>query len=106
MDFPLPKLGTVLAEAQRELEQGRGFLRLRGLPVEAYLVKPLEFDGRVDSIFHLFDADQRKHMEYVHERGSFANVPFAAITSTYKQYSPKLLGNNSGGDFGADAQLS
>ncbi|MEE8500353.1 MAG: TauD/TfdA family dioxygenase [Kiloniellales bacterium] len=35
-DFPLPKFGAVLAEARRELEEGRGFLRLRGLPVDAY----------------------------------------------------------------------
>jgi hypothetical protein len=45
-------------------------------------------------------------MEYVNERGSFADVPFAAITATYQEYSPKLLGNNSGGDFGADAKFS
>jgi hypothetical protein len=66
----------------------------------------LEFNGRDDSIFHPFDADQRKHMEYVYERGSFADVPFAAITATYKKYSPKLLDNNSDGDFGADAQFT
>ena len=71
-----------------------------------FRVKPLEFNGIDDSIFHPFDVDQRKHMEYVNERGSFADVPFAAITATYKEYSPKLLGNNSGGDFGADAQFS
>ncbi len=35
-DFPLPKFGAVLAEARRELEEGRGFLHLRGLPVDAY----------------------------------------------------------------------
>ncbi len=35
-DFPLPEFAAVLAEAQRELEAGRGFLRLRGLPVDAY----------------------------------------------------------------------
>lgn len=69
-----------------------------------FRVKPLEFNGREDSIFHPFDADQRQHMEYVHERGSFADVPFAAITATYRQYSPKLLANNLGGDFGADGQ--
>jgi len=71
-----------------------------------FRVKPLEFNGREDSIFHPFDADKRKHMEYIYERGSFADVPFAAITATYKKYSPKLLGNNADGDFGADAQLS
>lgn len=69
-----------------------------------FRVQPLEFNGREDSIFHPFDADQRKHMEYIHERGSFADVPFAAITATYRQYSPNLLGNNAGGDFGADGQ--
>ena len=71
-----------------------------------FRVKPLEFNGREDSIFHPFDADQRKHMEYVNERGSFADIPFAAITATYKKFSPKLIGNHAGGDFGADAQLS
>jgi hypothetical protein len=35
-DFPLPGLAATLAEAARELEEGRGFLRLRGLPVERY----------------------------------------------------------------------
>ncbi len=35
-EFPLPELGAVLAEARREIEEGRGFLRLRGLPVDAY----------------------------------------------------------------------
>lgn len=69
-----------------------------------FRVQPLEFNGREDSIFHPFDADQRRHLEYVHERGSFADVPFAAITATYRQYSPKLLADNAGGDFGADGQ--
>ena len=75
-----------------------------------FRVNPLEFNGRDDSIFHPFDADQRKHMEYVHERGSFADVPFTAIIDTYREYSPKLLNNSAnenfgaGDDFGADAQ--
>ena len=38
-----------------------------------FRVKPLDFNGREDSIFHAFDADERKHMEYVHERGFFAD---------------------------------
>jgi transglutaminase-like putative cysteine protease len=69
-----------------------------------FRVKPLEFNGREDSIFHPFDEDARKHMEYVHERGSFADVPLAAIIATFKQYSPNLLGYNAGGDFGAEAE--
>ena len=36
---------------------------------------PLEFDGRNDSILQPFDVGGRRHMEYVRERGSFADVP-------------------------------
>ncbi len=35
-EFPLNNLGTVLAEVAEELENGRGFVLLRGLPVELY----------------------------------------------------------------------
>ena len=55
-----------------------------------FRVKPLEFDGRNDSIFHPFDEDNRRHMEYVRERGSFADVPADEIkrvfTETYPRY--------------------
>jgi hypothetical protein len=40
-DFPLPGLTAALAEVRRELEQGRGFVLLRGLPVERYTVEEL-----------------------------------------------------------------
>jgi transglutaminase-like putative cysteine protease len=55
-----------------------------------FRVKPLEFDGRSDSIFHPFDQDERRHMEYVRERGAFADVPVQEIkrvfNETYPQY--------------------
>jgi hypothetical protein len=35
-DFPLPSLGPALAAIRRELLEGRGFVLLRGLPVERY----------------------------------------------------------------------
>jgi hypothetical protein len=35
-DFPLPRLADAVAEWRRELAQGRGFLVLRGLPVERW----------------------------------------------------------------------
>jgi hypothetical protein len=34
--FPLPRLGPVLQDLLHELEQGRGFIMLRGLPSERY----------------------------------------------------------------------
>lgn len=71
---------------------------------QKFRVQPLEFNGREDSIFHPFDADQRKHLEYVHERGSFADVPYDQIVATYRQFSPKLIGFRAAGDFGAEAE--
>src|SRR5271156_1335920 len=46
-------------------------------------VLPLEFDGRTDSLFHPFKADGSLHMEYVRERGSFADIPFDLIRATW-----------------------
>lgn len=57
---------------------------------EKFRVKPLEFDGRSDSIFHPFDEDQRRHMEYVRERGSFADVPAEDIKRVFGETYPKF----------------
>ena len=55
-----------------------------------FRVKPLEFDGISDSLFHPFDEDDRRHMEYVRDRGSYADVPAdeirRAFSETYPQY--------------------
>jgi len=42
-------------------------------------VKPLEFDGTQDSIFHAFDTSGNRHMEYVRDHGSFADLPWEII---------------------------
>lgn len=57
---------------------------------EKFRVKPLEFDGRNDSIFHPFDADERRHMEYLRDRGSHADVPVAEIQAAFREYYPRL----------------
>jgi transglutaminase-like putative cysteine protease len=57
---------------------------------EKFRVKPLDFDGRNDSIFHPFDADERRHMEYLRDRGSHADVPVAEIRAAFKEYYPRL----------------
>jgi transglutaminase-like putative cysteine protease len=38
-------------------------------------VMPLEFDGRTDSILHPYDRNDRRHMEYLVDRGTYADVP-------------------------------
>jgi transglutaminase-like putative cysteine protease len=54
-----------------------------------FRVKPLEFDGLSDSIFHPFDEDNRRHMEYVRERGVFADVPADEIRRAFRETYPQ-----------------
>jgi transglutaminase-like putative cysteine protease len=53
-----------------------------------FRVKPLEFDGREDSIFHPFDEDDRRHMEYVNFRGTYDDVPAERIMRDFREYYP------------------
>jgi transglutaminase-like putative cysteine protease len=53
---------------------------------ERFGVRPLEFDGTTDSVFHEFSADGRRHMEYVAERGSFADLPFDEIIRAFAEH--------------------
>ncbi len=55
-----------------------------------FRVKPLEFDGRGDSIFHPFDEENRRHMEYLRDRGSHADVPVAEIMQAFRELYPAL----------------
>jgi transglutaminase-like putative cysteine protease len=57
---------------------------------ERFGVLPLEFDGREDSIFHPFDEDERRHMEYLRDRGSHADVPVAEIMQAFREAYPAL----------------
>jgi transglutaminase-like putative cysteine protease len=59
---------------------------------QRFRVKPLEFDGRHDSVFHAFDEDERRHMEYLRDRGSFADVPTAEIQQAFRETYPKFYG--------------
>src|SRR6202008_552453 len=57
-----------------------------------FRVKPLEFDGRADSIFHPFDEDDRRHMEYLRDRGVYADVPVDEIQQAFRDAYPKFYG--------------
>jgi transglutaminase-like putative cysteine protease len=56
-----------------------------------FRVKPLEFDGRTDSLFHPFDEDNRRHMEYVRERGTYGDVPADDIRRVFSETYPKYF---------------
>ncbi len=51
-------------------------------------VLPLEFDGRADSIFHPFDGKGQRHMEYVNDRGVYADVPYDEILAEFRRVYP------------------
>jgi transglutaminase-like putative cysteine protease len=55
-----------------------------------FRVKPLEWDGATDSIFHPFDEDNRRHMEYLRDRGSFADVPVDDIQKVFRETYPRF----------------
>jgi transglutaminase-like putative cysteine protease len=62
-------------------------------------LKPLEFDGKNDSLFHPYDIKGQKHMEYVKERGMWSDVPFDLILPDMQKYYPKLCKEVIKGDF-------
>ena len=47
-------------------------------------LKSLEFDGTEDSIYHPFDLEGRRHMEYLKLRGEFTDVPIAEIEESFR----------------------
>jgi transglutaminase-like putative cysteine protease len=68
-------------------------------------VKPLEFDGAADALFHPFDVAGRRHMEYVRDHGSYADVPFDFLVAEMRRTYPTLFAANAarGGDFAGEA---
>ena len=48
-------------------------------------LKPLAFDGRNDAIYHPFDLQGNRHMEYLGDRGEFRDVPIDRIRETFRQ---------------------
>jgi transglutaminase-like putative cysteine protease len=65
-------------------------------------LKPLEFDGRTDSLFHEFDRVGNRHMEYLLDRGPFVDVPFETILADFKKYYGNIWMDGMGGDFDAE----
>jgi transglutaminase-like putative cysteine protease len=52
---------------------------------ERFGLLPLEFDGVQDAIYHPFDRTGQRHMEYVHQRGAFDDLPLAQIVATFRE---------------------
>ncbi len=51
---------------------------------------PLEFDGREDSVYHPFDMDGHRHMEYIALQGEHDELPLKDIIDVFRQHYPRM----------------
>ncbi len=56
-------------------------------------VEPLEFDGTQDSIFQEFDKSGNVFMEYLHDYGAFADLPYELYLDELKKHYPHIFEN-------------
>lgn len=56
-----------------------------------FQVKPLEFNGEEDSIFHEYNVLGQQYMQYLHDHGSFADLPFEMIFTAYRKKYPLMF---------------
>jgi len=52
---------------------------------ERFGLLPLEFDGLSDSLYHPYDREGNRHMEYVRHRGTYSDLPLEEIIQTFRQ---------------------
>jgi transglutaminase-like putative cysteine protease len=69
---------------------------------ERFRLKPLDFDGHSDALYHPFDLEGNRHMEYVRYRGEFADAPIDLIAETFRREYPSL--DSWRGDFDRDVE--
>jgi transglutaminase-like putative cysteine protease len=57
---------------------------------EKFKLLPLEFNGVDDSLYHRFDQEGNRHMEYIRERGEYLDVPIADMRAVFAEHYPDL----------------
>jgi transglutaminase-like putative cysteine protease len=78
---------------------------------ERFGLHPLEFDGVNDSIYHPFDRSGNRHMEYLAQRGAFAEMPLQRMVEDFRRVYPGWIDGGQtasqlhSGDFLADIAL-
>ncbi|MFN8104292.1 MAG: transglutaminase family protein [Acidimicrobiia bacterium] len=53
---------------------------------ERFGTRVLDFDGEHDALLHPFDTDGNRHMEYVRDRGSYADLPLEEIVEGFAEF--------------------
>jgi len=69
---------------------------------EKFRMKPLEFDGFEDSIYHPFDLDGHQHMEYLRFHGEFDDLPFDRMMNAFATHYGQEMYEGPVGDFDRD----
>lgn len=59
-----------------------------------YQIKPLDFDGHSDAVYHPFDEKGRQHMEFVRWHGEFDDFPYDLVIGGFQEHHPKLFASN------------
>jgi transglutaminase-like putative cysteine protease len=79
---------------------------------EKFRIRPLDFDGSEDSLYHPFDLEGNRHMEYIRHRGEFADVPIDQIIATFEEHYAGIVEERPGGfaspgeaDFDEDVEI-
>ena len=58
---------------------------------ERFNVAPLTFDGHTDAMFQQFDRAGKRYMEYVRDRGTYADLPLDELRTEFRQHYAVLL---------------
>ena len=58
---------------------------------EKFGLRPLEFNGVEDSLYHEFDLAGNRHMEYLNDRGEYSDLPFDELMRVMQKYYPAVM---------------
>lgn len=58
---------------------------------EKFGLRPLEFNGLQDSLYHEFDVAGNKHMEYIKDRGEYLDLPFDEMSVLFQEHYPAIF---------------
>lgn len=58
---------------------------------EKFQIGTLDFNGCDDSLYHPFDLTGQRHMEYLRDRGVFADLPLDEMREDFKRHYPMFV---------------
>lgn len=59
-------------------------------------LRPLEFDGLRDSLYHPFDLAGHRHMEYLNDRGDYLEPPIGEMLALFRKHYPGMMPSTGG----------